>query len=338
LGADALDAARRRVRAPGLALMIYAIINLLTMMSPLALLLPRMPALVGLGWTEGIRGFPFHLLPMAAFLQLLLPVIVQVCLLIGAARLRDLASYGWALAAALMAVIPFGPLWIVGLGLGIWTLVVIHQPMVRAAFDGRVRVMGAGSAPTSPRFDYESGIPVISRKAIVGVCLIAVPLALVLLWFMPETRISGLVLPGHATEVLRISPFWFGPVMAPWFLGLPIVTTILGVVAIKDIRYSNGRIVGLRLALFDALFFPLLALNGVVFALSISAARTWAMHPIFAEHSHVAWLAFLALGVLICAVVDSRIVRACWGALRRPLLSASGATDSMRRPGQPRLG
>lgn len=335
LGADVLDAARRRVRAPSLALMIYAIVNLITILLPFHPVAARMPALVGLGWTEGIRGFPFHLLPMATFLQLLLPVIAQVCLLIGAARLRDLVSYGWALAAALMAMIPFGPLWIVGLGFGIWTLVVIHQPTVRAALDRGVRLTGVGSAPTSPRFAYESDIPVISRKAIVGVCLIAVPLALVLLWFMPVTRISGLVLPGHATEVLRISPFLFGPVMTPWFLGLPIVTTILGVVAIKDIRYSNGRIVGLRLALFDALFFPLLALNVVVFALSISAARIWAMHLIFAEHSHVLWLAFLSLGVLICVVLDFRIVRACWVALRRPLPSASGRTDSMRTPGQP---
>jgi hypothetical protein len=44
-------------------------------------------------------------------------------------------------------------------------------------------------------------------------------------------------------------------------------TTILGIVSITHIRHSAGRLYGMGLALFDALLFPLLALNVAILAL-----------------------------------------------------------------------
>ena len=51
-------------------------------------------------------------------------------------------------------------------------------------------------------------------------------------------------------------------------LGLtaPFGTTILGVVAIRQIKRSKGQLYGMPLAVFDALVFPLLAVNLVVLA------------------------------------------------------------------------
>lgn len=48
-------------------------------------------------------------------------------------------------------------------------------------------------------------------------------------------------------------------------------TTILGIVSITHIRHSAGRLYGMGLALFDALFFPVLALNAAIIAVFLSA-------------------------------------------------------------------
>jgi hypothetical protein len=47
----------------------------------------------------------------------------------------------------------------------------------------------------------------------------------------------------------------------------PFGTTILGLVAISEIRHSRGRLTGLGLAFVDAVLFPLLLMNGAIFAM-----------------------------------------------------------------------
>jgi hypothetical protein len=92
----------------------------------------------------------------------------QVCLLVGAARLRNLTSYSWALTAGMIALLPTGPLWLVGLGLGIWTLIVIHQPEVRACFTQPPDPLNSGAGATLPLTSPSPVVPVFSRKAMVG--------------------------------------------------------------------------------------------------------------------------------------------------------------------------
>ena len=48
-----------------------------------------------------------------------------------------------------------------------------------------------------------------------------------------------------------------------------LVTTILGMVAISDIRHSQGRLVGLGLAFVDAIFFPVMIGNGFAFGMTV---------------------------------------------------------------------
>jgi hypothetical protein len=82
----------------------------------------------------------------------------------------------------------------------------------------------------------------------------------------------------------------------------PAATTILGVVAIGHIRRSAGRIYGMGLALADALVFPLLALDLLLF---VGVCRA-------AAGASVKGLIGLALGLAAAAVVDVVIVRLAW--------------------------
>jgi phage FluMu protein Com len=62
-------------------------------------------------------------------------IAVSIFLLIGAAKMRRLESYGLALATAIIAVVPCtAPCCIVGMGFGIWALVVLCDANVKSAF------------------------------------------------------------------------------------------------------------------------------------------------------------------------------------------------------------
>ena len=53
----------------------------------------------------------------------------------GALQMKDLRNYGLAMAAAIIAIIPCsGPCYCIGIPAGIWALVVINKPEVKAAF------------------------------------------------------------------------------------------------------------------------------------------------------------------------------------------------------------
>ena len=58
-----------------------------------------------------------------------------IFVLIGATRMKHLESYGFAMAAAIIALIPCtSPCCLLGLPFGIWALVVLTDPSVKAAF------------------------------------------------------------------------------------------------------------------------------------------------------------------------------------------------------------
>lgn len=89
-------------------------------------------------------------------------------------------------------------------------------------------------------------------------------------------------------------------------LAAPFGTTILGFVSISHIRQSAGRIYGMGLALFDALLYPLLALDALIIVACILLARIPAVLPLGPY-------VFGALAAIpICAVVDFLIARWAW--------------------------
>jgi hypothetical protein len=60
---------------------------------------------------------------------------VGAAILFGALKMMRLQSYGWAMAAAILAVIPcLSPCCCLGIPFGIWALVVLSKPEVKAAF------------------------------------------------------------------------------------------------------------------------------------------------------------------------------------------------------------
>jgi hypothetical protein len=65
-------------------------------------------------------------------------IIIDAVIIIGANKMRKLDSYGFAVAAAILSVIPClsSPCFILGLPFGIWALVVLMDQRVRDAFWG----------------------------------------------------------------------------------------------------------------------------------------------------------------------------------------------------------
>jgi predicted PurR-regulated permease PerM len=65
----------------------------------------------------------------------ILALLVGATILFGALKMMHLQSYGWAMAAAILAVIPcLSPCCCLGIPFGIWALVVLSKPEVKAAF------------------------------------------------------------------------------------------------------------------------------------------------------------------------------------------------------------
>ena len=55
-------------------------------------------------------------------------------LLIGSVQMLRLHGRGWALLAAVVALLPWSPTWPLGVVVGLWALLVLRRADVRAAF------------------------------------------------------------------------------------------------------------------------------------------------------------------------------------------------------------
>jgi serine/threonine protein kinase len=205
--------------------------------------------------------------------------------------------------------------------------------------------------PPKPDVPVVETPPRFSRKAILGALWAPLLLVSVLFWFISipvastqrepalvidsapgrvvhavneETPPSADVAGGgaHARTVERHAYKSHYTPWSAWFLAVavsllgisaPFGTTILGLVAISNIRHSQGRLTGLPLALADALLYPLLVLDVLIF-LFFGALCGVVFHFIGVQAgvSYMALLGFIALVVPICVVVDFLIVYAAW--------------------------
>ena len=84
-----------------------------------------MPAVVGLGAIE--------ILLLLLMLGFQLPL--AGVMLLGAVKMRQLKAYGLAQLGGIAALVPCGPMWMIGLPVGIWVLWTLNQPDVKRAFD-----------------------------------------------------------------------------------------------------------------------------------------------------------------------------------------------------------
>ena len=96
----------------------------------------------------------------------------------------------------------------------------------------------------------------------------------------------------------------------------PFGATILGFVAIGQIRRSAGKLYGLHLAVFDALLFPLLLLDGLLLALGYGLAYVaWsAFVRMFAVYGQdpLFILVFTGSSAVLAVWLDWRIIRTVW--------------------------
>ena len=61
-------------------------------------------------------------------------VAICIVILLGAIKMKKLESYGFALAAAILAILPCQPCCLLGIPIGIWALIVLNKPEVKSAF------------------------------------------------------------------------------------------------------------------------------------------------------------------------------------------------------------
>jgi len=164
-------------------------------------------------------------------------------------------------------------------------------------------------------------LPHFSRTAIVGACGVGVTLLAVLLWMvvygqpaktwmaMSQVEKVGFVVADSIVLAACFAPF---------------ITTILGWIAVSQIRRSAGKIYGLWLAVFDGLFFPLLVLDFVIYLVASHLQGVWIMAMRNSETNSASEedlvRPILAIVVFfICALVDWLIIRRVWRAVNQPV-------------------
>src|SRR3954451_19020182 len=87
-------------------------------------------------------------LALPILLALVASVGIGIVMIVGALKMMRLESYGWAMTASILALLPCSPVGLLGLVMGIWSLVVLNRRDVKEAFQaGRQGRLPA----TSPR-------------------------------------------------------------------------------------------------------------------------------------------------------------------------------------------
>jgi hypothetical protein len=180
---------------------------------------------------------------------------------------------------------------------------------------------GGGGGPPKPAAPsgMSSGgsgapLPRLSRMAVAG----AVWAPFFLLAFGYLTVSFRRIGPG----VEQAGPAWWqiglAIILFPLALSAPFGTTILGCMALPRIRRSAGRLCGLGLALFDALLYPLLALNGlIVWALySVGVAARSLVYGDQAGAHSINWIIPVAL--LISLGMSGLLSWLAWRAANNP--------------------
>ncbi len=107
--------------------------------------------------------------------------------------------------------------------------------------------------------------------------------------------------------------------LLPLGAAAPFGTTILGWVAISQIRHSCGRLFGLGLAVFDALAYPLLVSDALILApapLMLRSSAAQVPGQVARPWIGYWWVWLAAFGLI--AVVDWLIVRAVWRTASKP--------------------
>ena len=176
--------------------------------------------------------------------------------------------------------------------------------------------------------DRIPAIPSFSRAATVGACcaplvIIGIPfMAMVVRGFQGDPNVPGFF------ELLVTMPFALPGLAAPF------ATTILGRIAIAHIRQSAGRLSGMGLALFDALVFPLLALNYAIFEVfRLIQTAIPADSPGDGPPGTLLPQGLVTpLMLIICGLLDFFLIRRAWRKANAGLEPVQGQTGQTPHP------
>ncbi|MHC4745119.1 MAG: serine/threonine protein kinase, partial [Planctomycetota bacterium] len=137
-----------------------------------------------------------------------------------------------------------------------------------------------------------------SRRAIAAAACIplAVPLFVMLSTKEGYDRFENLFTPTGENW----GQWFFTFIVSIVGIAAPFATTILGCISLSEIRRSRGRLVGLPLALADAILFPLIVVDFLIFVIFLS------------NYSPFSNPRLIPLVLLICAVVDLLLIRWAW--------------------------
>jgi serine/threonine protein kinase len=222
----------------------------------------------------------------------------------------------------------FSALWVTGVSewpglLAQWSIFAILVATVAAfAFirrGGPAENKSSSEAAPTPQQNMPSenakitSPPRFSRMAIVGAC-----------WSI--SFVVSFVVAFIAFELVRrvgvgrpsLVPIWvllFGLPVALLGLTAPFGTTILGWIAVSQIRRSCGKLRGMGLAVFDGLFFPLLVLDGAVVAMGLLA-----LGCLDASGMKLFIPFFILIPIVFgtIALVDFLLIRAAWREVNKP--------------------
>ena len=128
------SAAAALVAGPAIGLIVTAILGALVQMVSLIRLLlvhnsmPVNSQMPGQAWVAMLSG------PIGVVMSII-AILMSVVILLGALKMKKLESYGLAMTASILAMIPcLSPCCVIGLPIGIWALMVLSKPEVKSAF------------------------------------------------------------------------------------------------------------------------------------------------------------------------------------------------------------
>lgn len=130
------SAARQMVRGPAIFILVLAILNILTTILSCVWLAFEGSIMTSLGVPEQTNELQNRLKMFFSLPATILGGFLAVACLIGALRMMKLQSHGFAIATAIMMLIPCGNCCcFLNIGAGIWALVVLQKPEVKSAFE-----------------------------------------------------------------------------------------------------------------------------------------------------------------------------------------------------------
>jgi Tfp pilus assembly protein PilF/predicted Ser/Thr protein kinase len=197
---------------------------------------------------------------------------------------------------------------------------------VKTAVETIVTTTGSGRSRREEAPSSQSEIePRISRTAIAGICWAAFS---PFIWFLFHPIDVGNITVGLKLTAVFILSLSFTA---------PFGTTILGWIAMFQIRRSAGRLWGLRLAVFDGLLFLLLALNNLIIGGFLLVMKILSQVSLFhakpGEIIPPVWANYWWLGLaalLVSVLIDFLIIRRVWHAVKKPV--ATNATLPILKP------